>query len=192
MKRRFEFKADRPYSGLLSKLHLTAKQRMGLLKWALYGLLLLVLSLLQDVVLCRFRLFGATTELVPCGIFLICLLEGAQSGCVFALIASMLYVFSGSAAGLYSIVLITALAIGSTVFRQAYLRQGLPAAVLCGGSAMLLLQLLQFFWGLFLGLTVWPRIWGFFITALLSTALMPLIYPAVLAIASIGGEVWKE
>ena len=125
-----EFKADKPKSGFLSKLYLTPLQRKGLLKWVLYSLLLILLSVLQDVVLSRLRLFGATTDLVPCGIILICILEGAESGSIFALIASALYLFSGTAPGPYSLVFLTALAIGTSIFRQAYLQKGLGAALL--------------------------------------------------------------
>lgn len=187
-----EFKADKPKSGFLSKLYLTPLQRKGLLKWVLYSLLLILLSVLQDVVLSRLRLFGATTDLVPCGIILICILEGAESGSVFALIASALYLFSGTAPGPYSLVFLTALAIGTSIFRQAYLQKGLGAALLCSGLALVLYELLQFAMGLFLGLTTFSRIIGFLITALLTTGAALPLYPIVLAIESIGGETWKE
>ena len=86
MGKKYEFQPDKPRSSWLSKLHLTRLQRLALLKWVLYSLMLLVLSVVQDVILCRFRLFGATTELVPLGIFLICLVEGTERGSLFALI----------------------------------------------------------------------------------------------------------
>lgn len=187
-----EFRSDKPYSGFWGKLYLTKKQRKGLLKWSLYGALLLVLSLLQDVVLCRFRLFGATTELVPVGIFLICILEGAETGSIFALIASLTYLFSGTATGPYSMVFITALAIGVTIFRQAYLQKGLGAAVLCAAVAVFAYELLQFSMGLFLGLTIFKRLIGFLLTAFLSSLTIPLLYPVTLSIEAIGGETWKE
>lgn len=187
-----EFKADRPYSGFWGKLHLTQKQRKGFLKWTLYGVLLLVLSLLQDVVLCRMRLFGATTELVPVAIFLICVLEGAESGSVFALVASLLYLFSGTAAGTYSMLFITALAIGVTIFRQAYLQKGFGAALICVFAAMLGYELLQFAMGLFLNLTISSRWIGFLMTTLLSCIAIPVLYPIALSIEKIGGETWKE
>ncbi len=189
---RQEFKADKPHSGFWSKLYLTQKQRKSLFKWLLYSCLLLVLSLLQDVVLCRFRLFGATSELVPVGIFLICMIEGAESGSVFALAASAVYVFSGSAAGLYSMVLITFLAVGITIFRQAYLQKGFGAALLCSGVAIYLYELLQYCMVLFLRLTLPGRITGFLTTATLSVLAIPLIYIAALSIEKIGGETWKE
>lgn len=190
--RRKEFKADKPHSGFFGKLYLTKKQRQQILKWSLYGALLLVLSLLQDVVLCKVRLLGATTELVPVGIFLICILEGGESGSIFALISSLLYLFSGSAAGPYSMVFITALAIGVTIFRQAYLQKGLAAAILCAGTATFVYEMLQFLMGLFLRLTIASRFVGFVITAGLSMVAIPLLYPIALWIGTIGGETWKE
>jgi hypothetical protein len=187
-----EFKTDKPYSDFWSKLHLTKLQQKSLLKWTLYGVLLLVLSLLQDVVLCRFRLMGATTELVPVGIFVICILEGAESGSLFALIASLVYLFSGTASGPYSVLFITALAVGVTIFRQAYLQKGLSAALLCAAVAMFGYELLQFAMGLFLNLTLLSRFGGFMLTAAMSCVAIPLLYPLVLSIESIGGETWKE
>ena len=192
MARKNEFKSDKPHSGFWGKLYLTQKQRKEVLKWSLYGAMLLVLSLLQDVVLCRVHLFGATTELVPVGIFLICILEGAESGSIFALVSSLLYLFSGTAAGPYSMVLITVLAVGVTIFRQAYLQKGLAAAILCAGIAMLAYELLQFVMGLFLGLPIPVRIVGFLITAGLSIIAIPILYPIALSIGTIGGETWKE
>ena len=192
MGRKNEFKSDKPYSSFWGKLFLTKKQRKGLLKWTLYGAFLIFLSLLQDVVLCKMRILGATTELVPVGIFLICIIEGAESGSIFALVASLAYLFSGTAAGSYSMLFITALAIGVTIFRQAFLQKGFGAALVCTGAAILTYQLLQYLMGLFLGLTHPGRIIGFLVTALLSMLTIPAIYPVALSIETIGGEVWKE
>ena len=192
MRLKKEFKFDRPHSGFWGKLYLTPKQRKSVLKWTLYGVLLLVLSLLQDVVLCRFRLLEATTELVPVGIFLICILEGAESGSIFALAASLVYLFSGTAAGVYTMLFITLLAVGVTIFRQAFLQKGIAAAILCAGVATLVLQLLQFGMGLFLGLTIPQRFIGFLLTALMSILAIPVLYPVALFIEKIGGETWKE
>lgn len=192
MARKYEFKPDRPDSGLLHKLYLTQKQRRTLLTWLLYTLVLLVLSVLQDVILCEVRLFGATTELVPCGIFLICVTVGAEAGCVFSLVAAFLYLFSGTAAGYYCVVLITGLAVAVTLLRQSYLRRGFYSAMLCVAVAMVVYEVLVFAFGLFLGLTTFARLGGFLITALMSLAAAPILYPVVNAIGTIGGESWKE
>lgn len=192
MARKYEFKPDKPASGLLNKLFLTQKQRKSVLKWGLYSLVLLLLSILQDVLLCRFRFLGATTELIPCGIFLICLLEGLETGSVFSLCASCFYLFSGSAAGNYSIVFITTLSIVVTFFRQNFLRKGFSAAMLCTSAAMLLYELAVFAIGLFLGLTTLGRIGSRCMTVLLTLATVPALYPVLHTISTIGGEAWKE
>ena len=48
------------------------------------GNLRLVLSVIQDVILCRLQLFGATTDLVPCGIILICILHSSNQMTFFS------------------------------------------------------------------------------------------------------------
>lgn len=189
MAKKNEFKPDKS-SSLLSKLLLTKKQRRSVLKWSLYALVLVALSILQDVLLSRVRILGATTELVPCGIFLICLLEGTENGSVFALVSSLFYLFSGTAAGVFSLVLLTAIAIFTTLLRQSYLQSGFPAAMLCTALAMLVYKLAEFFIGVFMQLTTLPQIGSFLLTAVFTMVAAPALYPLFLAIG--GGDSWKE
>ena len=192
MAKKYEFKPDKPRTGLLGKLFLTQNQRKTLLKWALYVLVLLGLSVAQDVLFCRVRLFSATTELVPCGIFLICLAEGAERGSIFTLIAACLYLFSGTAAGYYCIVFITVYAVVATCLRQAFLQKGMASTMLCTAAAMVLYEISVFFMGVFLGLTTFGRIGGFFLTSLMTLIFAPILYPTIRSISNIGGEAWKE
>lgn len=192
MARKYEFKPDKPRSGFWSKLILTNQQRRSVLRWGLYALVLLVLSILQDVILCRFQLFGTTTELVPCAIFLVCLTEGLERGCVFSLLASCLYLFSGTAAGPYSIVFITALSVGVTMFRQAMLQKSFSATMLCTAAAMVVYKLATFFIGLFLSMTTFAHIGTFLLSAVMSLVFAPVLYKVITAISTIGGESWKE
>lgn len=192
MAKRNEFKPDKPRAGFFSKLYLTQKQRRTVLKWFLYALVLLALSALQDVILSRVRLFGATTELVPVGIFLICVLEGLESGSVFALVASACYVFSGTAAGVYCIVLITVLSVGVTFFRQSYLQRGFAAAMLCVAAAMLAYEIAVFSIGMVLSLTAWRRVGVFALTAVYSLIAAPVLYFITEKIGKVGGQSWKE
>ena len=192
MAKKYEFKPDKPYASFFSKLYLTPLQRRSLLKWTLYGVVLVFLSVLQDVLLCHMNIFGATTELVPCGIFLICLLEGVDNGTVFALVAGSLYVFSGSSAGNHVIVLITAIGFLATFFRQSYLQKGFSAAMLCVTGAMLLYTLAVFFISIFFGVTPFSRIGVFLLRALLTLLTAPALYPLLQAIGKLGGEAWKE
>ena len=149
-----------------------------------------MLSVAQDVLLSRVRIFGVTTELVPCGIFLICLLEGLEQGCVFALVASLLYLFSGTAAGVYSIVFITALAVGITWLRQSWLQRGFGAAMVCTGIGLALYQLATCAVGTFLGLTSFFRVGSFLLCALLTWPFALVMYPVFKAIG--GSEIWRE
>lgn len=192
MAKKYEFQPDKPYSSWLNKLQLTQQQRKEILKWFLYMLVLLVLSVLQDVVLCRMRLFGGTSDLVPCGIMIICILEGSQKGCVFALVASFLYLRSGSAPGAHVLVLITAICTLAAIFRQAYLHPGFPATLLCTTLAMAVYELSVFAFCLLLGSTTSARFVGFLVPVLLSLFTTPVIYPIAKAITAIGGETWKE
>lgn len=192
MAKKHEFKPDKPQVNLLSKLYITATQRKNLLKWFLYAMVLLVLSVVQDVILCRVQLMGATTELVPCGIFLICLMEGTQRGSLFALISSLVYLFSGTPVGAYAMVLITALAIFVCMFRQSYLQKGFAAVMLCTVVALFLYEMSVFGIGLFLGNTYPGRFVGFCITTGLTAIAAPILYPFVQLIGSIGGDAWKE
>ena len=192
MAKKYEFQPDKPYSTWLSKLQLTHQQKLQVLKWSLYALLLIVLSLIQDVVLCRVRFWGGSTELVPCGIFIICILEGTQRGCIFALAASFLYLLSGSSPGAHVLVLITALAMVAAALRQAYLHPGLPATFLCTALVMALYELAIFGFCLLVGYTTADRFISFMVPAVLSLAAVPVIYPFAKAICAIGGNVWKE
>lgn len=192
MRKKYEFQPDKPRASLLTHLILTQAQQKTLWKWFLYGFVLLSLSVLQDVLLSQFRLMGATTELVPCAIFLISILEGSYSGSLFSLIASLLYLFTGTAPGPYAMVSITFLSILVSIFRQAYLHPGFLAALLCTAVAMTMYELVNFAFGIFLGLTILQRIHGFLVTAGLSVLAVPILYPLTKAIRAIGGSSWKE
>ena len=192
MAKKQEFQPDKPSATLLSRLMLTPKQQRTFLKWVFYSLFLVLLSVIQDVMLSRVRLFGATTELVPCIIFLICLIEGAHTGSLLSLIAGLLYLFSGTAPGPYSMVAIVFLSVGVCIFRQAYLQESFSSAALCAAIAMFLYVIINFVFGLFLGLTPLSRIFGFLITAILSVLFIPAFYPIIKAINTFGGNPWKE
>lgn len=190
--KKYEFRPDTTRTDVLGKILLTRKQRQTLLRWVLFSTVCLVGLLLQDVVMSRVRIFGATTDLVPCLIFCICILQGAESGCVFALCASLIYYFSGSSPGVACIPLITALAVFAATFRQAYLRRGITALLLCLGACLIIYELATFGIALFLLHTHIGRIGTALLTAVLSFVAAPIVYPILIPIGKIGGETWKE
>ena len=189
---KYEFKPDPTGPAPLKGLYLTLRQRQQILKWTLYAAMVLAALVLQDTMLGRIRFCGATTDLAVCVIMLIGVMEGAETGGVFALCASILYYFSGSAPGPYVIALITVTAIAAALFRQSYWSQGLSTAVLCTGLALVAYEVLLACIGMLMDLTRWNRLGVFILTALLSAGLVFPLYPLARAIGKIGGEPWKE
>ena len=192
MPRDYEFRPDPVGTGNFEKLLLSQRQRHGLLRWTLFGLLCVLALLVQDTMVCRISIFGAGTDLVPCVILMITCLQGAEQGCIFALVSSVLYFFSGSAPGPYVVPLITVFAVLAVIFRQACLRQGFFSILISTGLGLVCYEMGLFGIGLFLKhtLTQWAGV--MFLTALLSLLAVPVAYPIARAISKIGGETWKE
>ncbi len=92
-----EFQPDKQRSPFVRSLHFTRQQRMNLLRWVLLILGCILCLVIQDCVMSRIKLFGATTDLGVAAILLVGLLEGTETGSIFALLASTVYYFSGSA-----------------------------------------------------------------------------------------------
>lgn len=191
-KAKYEFKPDPNGTNFLKKLYMTRLQRLQLLKWGSYALACILLLVIQDVIMSRFRLFGATTDLAAAIIFLIAIYEGTENGSMFAIIASTLYWFSGSPPGPYVIAFITILTVGINLFRQMFWRRNFGSTALCTGIAIFAYELILFLAGMFLGLTIWPRVFVYLRTALYSCIAMLALYPLVRAISQIGGNTWKE
>ena len=191
-RRKYEFKPDPKGTNLLKVLYLTKQQRLQYLKWTLYAALCILLLIVQDVIMSRVRISGATTDLAVCGILLISIIAGSEDGGLFALIASTVYWFSGSAPGPYVIAVITFLTIAATLFRQAYWHRGFGSTMLCAGIAMMLYEIIMFLIGIFIGRTMWTRFGVFVLTGALTVAVMFALYPLAKVIGKIGGETWKE
>ena len=188
----YEFKPDKAPKVLQKLLHLTALQRRQVLQWSLYGLLLVALLVLQDVIMSRVTIGGATTDLVPMAILLITVVSDVYVGSLFAIIASTVYEFTGSAPGPYVVAFITVLGIAAAFFRQSFWRRGFRSHCICAGLALLVYELAVYGTGLFLGLTYFSRIGVFVTTWALSFAVMLALYPLIRKIQKIGGELWRE
>lgn len=188
----YEFKPDKVKGTLRKVLHLTALQQRQLLQWTCYGLLCLFLLIIQDVIMSKVSIFGATTDLVPAAILLIAVISDAYAGSLFAIIASTLFEFSGSAPGPYIIAYLTVLAVAAAIFRQSFWRRGFRSNILCAGLALLVYELAVWGTGVFLGLTYWSRVFVFLTIWGLSFLVMMALYPLIRKIQKIGGEIWRE
>lgn len=192
MAKEYEFLPDPEGSDSFDKLLLSPRQRFGLLRWTLFGVVCLVGLLVQDVAGYRVNIFGGGVDIVPCLIFMITALQGAEQGCIFAVSASTLYYLTGSAPGAQVIPMITVIAVLAVIFRQACLRQGFGAILICAAGGMLIYEMGLFGICLFLGQTVGQRVGTTVLTALYSLAVAPIAYPILRSIGKIGGETWKE
>lgn len=191
-RKKIEFRPDPTGLDWVGKLLPTKKQRKSLLKWLLYSAACVAGLVLQDSMLAQLKVLGGGFALAPALIILICVLEGCENGSVFALLASMVYVFSGTGQGRYCIVFLTLCAVLAAAFRQSYLRRGPGSDLICVGGAMMLYELCLFVTGLFLELTYGGRWIAFAMTSLVSTLTAAILYAPLKNIGTIGGNVWKE
>lgn len=190
--RSHEFRPDKLEVSFLKTLYLTEHQRRILAKWTLFAVLCIAALVLQDVIMARISILGANTDLVPCVILLIAVAIGSEEGGVFALVASTLYFFAGTAPGPYAVALITLYGLAGGLFRENFWRRGMASDVLCAGIAMMAYEMTVFGLGIFTEMTNWYRWHIFLITGIISIAVMLPLYPIVSKIHAIGGETWKE
>ncbi len=188
----YEFKPDRQDAGVLKRLYLTRLQRLQLLKWGTHTALCILMLTVQDVIMSQFRFHGATTDLAVCAIFLIGLYEGTENGSLFALIASIVYLFSGSSPGAQCIALISCTTVLLNLFRQSYWHRSGGSILLCTCTGIVIYEMLNFLFGVFVGNTIWDRAGVFALVAGLTCAVAFLLYPLVKLISKIGGDTWKE
>ena len=191
-KKKYRFRPDPTGAGIWNKLYITPHQRKTALKWGLYGLMCLLCLILQDAFFGRVRLLGGCADLAPAAIILVCVMQGAESGSLFALIGSMLFVFSGSAPDTFAIAFVTVCAVLATLFREQFLRRSFGSAWICTAAAVLVYELSVYLLGLFYGLTYPGRIGVFAMSAVVTALVVPALYPLVGWIGKIGGETWKE
>ena len=83
----------------LRKLHITRSQWRTFFKWVLYAAAFVATVVIQSVILSRNPILGAKVNLVPYFVGCVCIIEGADSGSVFALIASLVWALSGGDLG---------------------------------------------------------------------------------------------
>ena len=191
-KNTYEFKPDREQTHILKQLYLTKLQRRQILKWGSYAALCILLLVIQDVMLSQFRLSGATTDLAVCIIFLIGLYEGTENGSLFALIASLVYLFSGNSPGAQCVALLTVGTILLNLFRQMNWHRSGGSILLCTCAGIIFYEMLNFIFGIFTGNTIWARAGVFLLVAIMTCICAFPLYPLVKLISKIGGDTWKE
>jgi hypothetical protein len=191
-RKKYRFRPDPVGADIWNKLYITPRDRAAALKWGLYGLVCVAALIVQDALLSRVRLFGAFVDLAPCAIMLVCVMQGVEAGSVFALAASMVFVFSGSAPDTFAIAFVTVNAVLVTLFRENFLRRSFSSAWLCTSVALMGYELCVWLLGLFFGLTYPGRVGVFALSGAVTSLTVPALYPLMGLIGKIGGETWKE
>lgn len=191
-RKKADFRPDSQTRDWVQKLYLTPQQQRRYLKWILLSLLCLVLLVLQDVLFSRMSLYGATVDMVPAVLLLICVIHGAEGGAAFLLAGALVYWLAGSAPGVYVILLIPLFGTVAAAFRQAYLRKGFRTTMMCTGSALILYEVLSFLAALLLGVARFDRAYVVLISTVLSLLTLPVVFVLVWGICKIGGDSWKE
>lgn len=189
---RSEFRPDAQENAFLKSLHMTEQQRIRLLRWTLLSLVCVLCLVAQDCILSRFHLFGATTDLAVAAILLVTVMEGSEVGGVFALIASVIYHYSGSAPHPFCVSLITIPGFLCALFRQRFWHRGTSSNLLCSAIAMFTYEIGLFLTAVFSGLTRLDRFPFFVLTALYSVLMMIPLYQLIFRIGQMGGHVWKD
>ena len=176
----------------LKSLRLTQLQRLRLLKWALYVAVILGALVIQDVVMSRVHIMGATTELPVAVIMLITVIEGTEEGSLFALIASVLYFYTGSAPNAYAIALICFPGILACLLRQMYWHRSRASITLFAGIANMVYAIGMYVVGVSQGLTRWETLPLFVLSGAYNVLVMIPLYLLIVKIGLIGGNTWKE
>lgn len=187
-----DFRPDSQTQDWAQRLYMSPQQQRRYLKWVLLSLLSVMALVLQDVLFSRMSLFGATVDMVPTVLFMICVIHGAEAGAVFMLVGALIYWFSGSAPGVYVILLIPALGTVAAAFRQAYLRKGFRTTLMCTTAALVAYEALSFLASLLLGVTRFGRAYVVMISTVLSLLTLPVVFLLVWGVCKIGGDSWKE
>ena len=176
----------------LGKLRITKKQWRSILKWVLYALSLMATMVIQSVLLSRLPVLGAKVNLVPYFVGCVCIIEGADSGSVFALLASLAWALYGGDFGFVSIVVLTCGGMGLGLAMRGLLRTQLLTCVICCFALCLCHDTAIFLLRLYLH-TVTPR--QYFRILLPGTVLgalsCPVFYALFRGIHRVGGNEWN-
>lgn len=135
----------------MNKLHITRKQWICFFKWLTYTVMFLLTLTLQGTILSRFTILGTKLNLIPSLIVCVALIEGSESGGVFALCSSVIWALSGGDYGVLAIVLLTACAVFCAWLCSAFLHNTLLPCLCCCLGTMLLSESCIFLLRLFLG-----------------------------------------
>lgn len=173
---------------MLKHFHLTRLQWLGILKWSLYGLLTLLVLMMQTVLLAKLPVFGVKLAPLPVLIVCVCVHEGPEKGGVYAILATLFWCLSGADFGNLSVAVLSIGAMLSAVLCRAVLTRRLLPTALCCLCVTLLNATAIFAFKLILPPTVaLENYWRVLLPGVcMSMVFMPIHYALVKLIGRIG------
>ena len=114
------------------------------LMWTLYGVLFLLIAVLQTVVFGRARFFGVKLTLIPVCLACVAMLAGAEAGALYGLCCGAVWCFTGASGGAMHIVLLALCGAVAGYLCDRYLVRNLVSALLMSLMCLLFCQLVLF------------------------------------------------
>ncbi len=130
---------------------MTRQRWLGVLRWVLYALEFLLALLLQTTVFGHFSPFGLDIKCVPVALGCICMQLNAESGGLFALLASLVWCLSGADYGSVQIITLTVVGVLSGGLCSNALPRRFGPAVAISLGALVLNEGVCFLLRLYLG-----------------------------------------
>ena len=158
------------------------------LMWTLYGVLFLLVAVLQTVVFGRARFFGVKLTLIPVCLACVAMLAGAEAGALYGLCSGAVWCFTGASGGAMHIVLLTICGAVIGYLCDRYLVRQLLSAVLMSLLALVFCQTILFLLQCYLGTIYIGTIYTLPIQIGLSLLSCPLIYLGAWAIRKVGAK----
>ena len=156
------------------------------LMWTLYGVLFLLIAVLQTVVFGRARFFGVKLTLIPVCIACVSMLAGAEAGALYGLCCGAVWCFTGASGGAMHIVLLTLCGAVIGYLCDRYLVRNLVSALMMSLMCLLFCQLLLFFFQCMLRTITISAIGQVLAQIGLSLLVCPPVYLAAWAIRKAG------
>ena len=158
------------------------------LMWTLYGVLFLLIAVLQTVVFGRARFFGVKLTLIPVCIACVSMLAGAEAGALYGLCCGTVWCFTGAAGGAMHIVLLTVCGAVIGYISDRYLVRQLLSAILMSLLALVFCQTLLFLFQCYRGTIHIGMITALPVQIGLSLLACPLLYLGAWAIRKVGAK----
>lgn len=158
------------------------------LMWTLYGVLFLLLAVLQTVVFGRARFFGVKLSLIPVCVACVCMLVGAEAGALYGLCCGTVWCFTGASGGALHIVLLTLCGAVIGYLCDRYLVRRFLSAVLMSLLALIACQSVLFLFQCYLGTIHLGTAYTLPIQIGLSLLACPLVYLGAWATRKVGAK----